>query len=96
MEREIENTWVKMQRVGESMDSLAFSSKPSSPSVGRGGKQGKKGAKARRLQIWCLEVGGLSGGFYLFLFLVKQENDSDGRKWGRGDLRSGEKGLESS
>ena len=47
MEREIENTWVKMQRVGESMDSLAFSSKPSSPSVGRGGKQGKKGAKAK-------------------------------------------------
>ena len=74
MGREIENTWVKMQRVGESMESLALSSKPSSPV--RGGKQVQK---QRGLQIWCLEVGGLSGGFSLFL--VKRENDSDGRTW---------------
>lgn len=50
--------------------------------------------KQRGLQIWCLEVGALSGGFSLFL--VKQENDSDGRKWWIGDLRRWEKGLESS
>lgn len=71
------------------MESLAFSSKPSSPV--RGGKQVQR---QRGLQIWCLEVGGLSGGFSLFL--VKQENDNDGRKWWVGDLRRWEKGLESS
>lgn len=65
MEREIENMWVKMQRVGESMDSLAFSSKPSSP-VGRGGKQGKTGAKA---EGFANLVPGSWGSFWWFLFI---------------------------
>ena len=56
---------VKMQRVEESMDSLAFSSKPSSP-VGRGGKQGKTGAKA---EGFANLVPGSWGSFWWFLFI---------------------------
>lgn len=60
MGREIENMWVKMQRVGEIMESLAFSSKPSSP---------VKGGKRAEAEGFVNLVPGSWGSFWWFLFI---------------------------
>lgn len=73
MEREIENMWVKMQRVEAGMDSLAFSSNHPLLLAEEESRE-KTGCKSRGgLQIWC-SVGGLSW-WFLFIFIFGEARE---------------------